>query len=564
MKWHKMAGTTVTFDSDTLLNVAKRRDTFRFATATSEDNVNISYLAGEEIDSNKLMFLNDTSGDLYSNWAIEDAEYEKFTGQTKNLRYYHFLVTDEFVGGDQASIPETPLFYKHQVQKRFSELLNSPADSGIIASDYQILDIQVLNRDLQEYNDPAISYQISDGLVYSNLKNEYDAETGLWDLFFVRYGIKFTRGDGTTASQVYTDLLSQEPIFHLATPDDLNDDLTLKSTADAYTITPEAGWIEIGLPQNTNYAVRPESETKLHLVMPRGLTPDVPWYVSIPNGRVLDLQAGSSYIYDVPEYLTKQTFFPYAPYKYVQNELMTRISKSLYRSVKHPVVIPGVTGGIGSSSSAFHSNIFAYDETGTLREIYTTNGNLLGIKDATYDLRWRSILAIDPSQGIFHLDASFPTNWNLYSTYYYVESNYEMNDIDFNPVTNNDIIGKMIVIYVVPQDDFYWGHSGRDESIYYLVVDKDTGLVTQCSQDGVSDPLNRDLASSVVGYSYDHFLESYSLTGTGGAAVLNRLLILGEITIVPNQQPQSLYIADVRVEGGGLKQSVVNTVLGRS
>jgi len=547
-----MANEQVQNNANIILNVVKRRDQFRIVAASSASNVNIAYLAGESISSDRVIHNTDRSGELSANWGIEDSDYEVFVGQSKILRYYQFLVTDVFVGGDSSgSVKLAPLFWKHSVQKRIKTLLSSLGESDINPSGaITIVAMQVLDRNMKEYKHPQIQYDLTNGVVYSNLQNEFDFHSGRWNLYYVRYALRYTRGDSSVAHHVYTDLLSQEPIFILADTDDLNPDLSLKITADAYLITENYGYIEITLPLNTTYAVRPRTDNKIQLVMPEGLSVEVPWFARVSNGRVLSLSGGVPYIYDVPEYLTKQSFFPFPPFKYVQEELMTRVTKSVYKANRERIVMPGVTSGVGEDATTMHPVVYAYNEADTLTAIFTSQGALLGKRDDTLGgLRWKAILGVDVPSGLVYLDYEIPANWKLYVTYYYEEMNYEITDIDFNPTMNNDIVGTMVVIYLVPESIGY-GLAGREASIHFLYVDR-RGRITYCSQDG-SDG-NPDW-SAVVGSTYSSFRATKCFPDY-------KTLILGEISISPNQQPADLDKVDVRREGGGLSESIIESVL---
>lgn len=553
-----MANEQVVYNIDTILNVVKRRDSFRIVSSSSRDNVNIAYITGDEVASDLVLKATDESGSLRSNWTDEDTLWEEFTATSKILKYYHFLITDIIVGGAASgSIPSTPLFWKHTLQKQSNRLIGGLTGETLHPTDPDIsyLDIKVLNKKMEEYSDPAIQYDLTTGTVYSNLENNFNYKTGQWQLYFVRYAIRFKNSSGNYVNHIYTDLLSQAPVYHEATVDDFLPDLSLDPTKKAYSITENPGYIEVVLPQSADYAVRPLYDNKIKLVIPEGKTTSNPWFLSVTNGRALDLKTAVPYIYDVPEYLTLQSFDPYPPFKYEQDEETLRVKKSIYKISKAPLVVPALSNGVGSDAD-MHIILKAYDKENTLRAIFTTDSELFTTQDSIdTGLYWKAIIGVDLRGGMVHIDTELPSSYTLYATYYYEEPDFEITDIDFNPTTNNDIIEKVYSIYLIPEATGY-GSPGRSASIHYLRIDKN-GIIEYTSQDG-SDG-NFTPPTTWIGMAYETWKEQFTLsepTDTYGG----RLLVLGEVWVAPNQQPGDLDHVDIRVEGGGVREDILEAL----
>ena len=233
-------------DTDTFINVIKRRETPRYLDSVPEDAVNIAYVGGELVEVARNLSIIDRSASLFPNREFE-AEYrtltytDMFSTPTSN-----FLVTDVFTV-DVKSRTSVPLFYKHVLS-----LDNVPRTSSTdltLTSGVTLLSISILDNNFQNVTifDSVMDYE--DGIVYLNLKNDFVSSTD-YTIYYVKYSVRISDTVFT-----FTDLLDSEPIFTIADFDDLDAYLNIINDGrKVYLLSADIDEYQIILPSKKTYS----------------------------------------------------------------------------------------------------------------------------------------------------------------------------------------------------------------------------------------------------------------------------------------------------------------------
>ncbi len=544
---------------DTHQSVKKPLYYTRFNTYLPGDAVKLAYAAVDDIEADDNIVAIDRSTAASENSPEFIVGEESFNGNSYSSFYRNILITDTYTEAIPSQ-PIKPLFYRH-----------------LLAGDVVTASIFILDSSFNKLN--ANGYRIVehpeyDGLgvltgdtesigVYNDLQNSFDDDTGE----LVAYYVQYVDADGVTR----TVLLNNEPVFRVATFDDINwTTLLLKEWAKAYTVTQVGNYYQFTLPQVTDYTVRFEESIRLRVVKPVVDTNELPWFIRVTNGAFTHTTAADTFNYHVPEFGDQQ-FNPIEPYKFVLGEKIEKVATGLVQLKYTPTAMADLP-----------ADIIIEDRDGTVLHALTTNTLKTGTeyyKDGVAtDALWNStkILSYDSVSGLVQLDVILKDYYNITATYYYTEQYYELTLLDLNPLINPDVLENFYVVYLVPET----GHNaGLETAIHYLRVGRD-GLIKDCSQTEISDdaigmPYGRPILKASAGEDTDgvgvlghqfcvevdgvaagDFLRQYSLEAPEsfpGKAYPNRYLILAELSVVRQTSVGDVVILDDRQRGGGIK-----------
>ena len=589
----------VTANTDVRLNIRKRKEQVLYRTLSNRNNINLGYCISQDLSPQNNLFISDRSTFLIQNRVPSVITYTKDTTGSFTLNVNKFLVTDQFTT-ETATQPAEPLFYYHK-------LIHFNAD--LTDQDYRDLftlefgDYLLRKKAVTEYL--TVTTGDSAGRVYNNLENSYDNKTTDFDVTYVKYSVRYT--DPITSAQtvyVYHELLDNHPVFSEATFDDIDEWGNLIPGNDVYLITelPGGSSFEISLPSIALYAYKELSTSRIKVLEPDALDTNNPWYLKITNGKFLtSLETGdglsANFKYHIPEFGT-QVFNPYPPYKQHHEQRAIWLYQNL---VKVP------TGIIWDTSTGFFVDVLVKDSLNTILYVYTNNPSKLGTSYNNSVLYTDDILSVDELNGFIELADTINDDYKVFVSYVAEEIAYELTTIDFNPLSNTDILNNRVVLYSLPESP----KTGElDNTLFYLLVNS-LGEVEYSSQ-AVEGPLSApstqrlrnedfnvdgapvhifyyDRASTVSGlratqsgffsafmndfsfvdkYTVESVLMSntfYTASGIYGGTVgsgemfknLNdnpKFLILADVYVGEAVSPEQATVTDIRSRGGGIKE----------
>lgn len=582
--YFKVNAVPVTVDVPTRVNVKKRRERIKFTTLSNRDNINLSYLIGQELNPSDNLFISDKSTSLIQNRIPSSNVIYTETTSILNLSVDKFLVTNQFTT-ETPTKPEVPLFYVHTIQNY------DPDDDT-----QTLLSLEFLDKNLSPILFSEYLLDSSTGELFNNIENEYNSSNSNYDVTYIRYTIKTVEGVNQSSIDIYHELIDNHPIYTLASFDDIDEFGNIVSGVNKYIIEEHiAGeYFEVRLPSVQTYAYKELPESRIKLLPPTAQNNTQPWNVRLTNGqfitslRRISGGAYSNYKYRIVEF-DSQTFNPFPPYKFQINEIAVWLNTSLIKVAKNIAYIP---------ESQLYIDIIVYESDKTLKYAYSNNPTKIDTEFTSSVDYEDAIVSVDQKNGFIEVTGPIRDDDVCYVTYYTEEKQYEFTRVDFNPTNNLDILNQRVIIYVVPESVY---SGSLDKSLHYLIINS-LGKITYSSQaaDGAgaldaatTKLLNEDfttaglpshdffydiessdngLGSRVSGVLVDYldefsFVDKYTVDSVllnsnevlSGFEALNyrdnpRFLVLGDILVGPHQAPDALTTFDVRVRGGGLKK----------
>jgi len=530
-----------TIDTDCFLNITKRRGIPLFRESVSSSKANIAYVAGTAVEVANNLSISDRSTSLFPNREFEP-EYRTISSDNNfEIHTLNFLVTDVFT--DSLSTREgTPLFFKHVIS---TDRVQRVSDIDLTtASGVSLLSISILDEYQQQTEVFETSIDYAKGIVYSNLENSFVSSTD-YIVYFIRYTVRI---DGVIYT--YTDLLSSEPIYGIASYEDLDEDLEIiQDGRKVYLINELENTYEIYLPGIGDYAYKTRNSARLRILSPAGSDTADPWYIKVSNGSFFaTLSDGNLYKYHIAEFLT-QSWSPLYPYKQ-STETPNVLSSSLLK-LDHDLVHEDEVEDLWLT-------ILIDDEDGDALAAYTTDLSLEGeiaSNGATYEI-WSEtsqvgIRSVDYRQGFVLIDGlTLSEDYEITASYNYEETAYEFTLANFNPIQNRSIQTTPVVFFIYPDTIL----TTRTQTLYYLKLNE-YGKVTESNWTSF-DNTTQTIGGKTLYFeakptwlddsSYEVFIDEYSTEGDG------IFLVLGTVSIGEAQGIDSLTIIDSRRRGGGI------------
>jgi hypothetical protein len=560
-----------TITTDTFLNIQKRRESILYRSSSNSVNVNLAYVQGEEISSDRNLSIRDRSTILPENRSIirnRDQLLESVNGFS--IETEKFLVTNIFTNpiGSQTKLP---LFYKHVPS---IELLGVES----------FVDIKVLDKDFKQVNILELKIDLDEGIVYNNILNTFSNLTGLYNIYFVTY---LVRNSTTGVTIRYTEVLNNTPVFRTAEFSDLDEFGNVTST-DVYIIQEDTtSSFSIILPSTQDYGLRRLTEQRLRLVNPPNSGVDDPWFISVQNSHFIsavNTLSGSSILkYRIAEF-TAQTYVPYYPYKFT-SETSYRVNKRIIKTIRDKVV--------QDESEGLYVDVFVYDSYENIKFALTSSPSKIGTTTYLPGTNYANVLLGDPTTagikpndtttpvaassidgfgGFIVLPASFEIGENdiIRTDYYYEEDKYEFSFLNLNPLANTDLIKERLVIFVRPEPL----GSTLVQTLFYLLVNEDGRVIEsnynlESVEGSLYDGLDIQTAIADEILWYDRtppswaevgsldFVDEYTVQGSPNDQAF---LILGEVYVREATSPESLVLNDIRVRGGGFLPEQESTI----
>lgn len=563
-------------DVDSFVNIQKKRVDINYRSSTSSSVVNLAFVQSTETSSSNNLSVNDRSTSLPENRVnaqLVDQILDGIAGFT--IETDQFLVTDVFTDAISTQIP-LPLFYQHT--------LSYTLGVGEIIADLKLLDI-----DFREVNISEL--KIDGSVIYNNLTNTYDQDTGIAELYYVSYLVR--KADATL--ERYIEMVSNTKIFRQAEVGDLDGFGNILPGVKAYILQQDIGAnFSVILPTLDDYGLRRLAESRLQLVEPSDTSTADPWFVSIQNGQFLAsvLTSVGNYTpfkYYIAEF-SNQNFNPFFPYKLQAGEESFRVSRRVVKTIRSDLIT--------DPAENLYVDVIVYREDGTAKFALTSDPSKLGTAAVGSTLYSNVLLgdpktsgvdindsgrpiagsSIDALHGFIVLPAGYETLETdiIKSSYFYREDKYEISFFDLNPLSNADILRQRLVIFVKPEELALT----FTQTVFWLLVNED-GQVVDTNWDTV---LNGALGTFGTGDLEDALTEGLlwfdrpsaenpALTRSPSWAPDNSVdfvknfsvegdpnpygyLILGEVNVKEAVRVSSAVVNDIRIRGGGISEEL--------
>ena len=543
---------------DTFINVLKRREQILYRTTCPSQAASVSYIVSSQVTSSSNLAIADRSTSLAANRVRDEDITVTSSTKTFTIDTENFVVTDEFTD-EIRTITAIPLFYKHVLN---DDNIERDSDGDIIST-IKIISIDILDAQLQPIRTPEIKIDTTKGIIYNNLLSEYN-NSGDYNHYYIKY---LVNDNGIV--KTYIDLLDNIPTYSLATFDDLTSSLQIIIDGrKVYLIEEVADGYEVTLPIIGTYAFKATTSSRIKILSPVIIDTEDPWYVRVTNGKFFTQLNGTLYKYYVAEFLS-QSFAPEPPIKQVTGVEATVLSGNLIKLDHIEILEDDILG--------LYVNLLIDNKNGVARAAYTTDASLVGETGGNNKdwQKWSSdsrygIRSIDHRTGLVEIEGiELAAGDIITATYAFVETNYEVATIDFNPISNNEALTTRVALYIDPDV----AGLTKTQTLFYLKIDE-TGKIIESNwadfdndtqtyiHDGVAiyyDQLpsflqtTNSLEPDYIDPATHLFVDEYSVEGTQSGS----FLILGDITVAEAIGIRDLTTIDSRVRGGGIAESKV-------
>jgi hypothetical protein len=524
--------------NDVRFSIMKHREFVVYKTLSDIDSTNLAYLINPALFSDENIFVSKKADELSANNLPKESSAIVFSGKTININVDKFLSTDRFLTSDNGQ--RVPLYFMH-VLGHFNS-----SNTNLI-----LLDVVILDSSLKKIAIEESDFDYQNGIVYNNIRNTFDFKSGDYDIKYIRYTVK---DSSSNIINSYLEIVNNQTVYRQATFDDLLPDGTLPSNLKIYVLEKDTitNTFEVTFPSLQIYAILESSDSRLHVIKPINLNSNTPWLCSLTNGNFVTSLKTSFFTsnifgYNVPEFNT-QAFFPFAPFKYKGAENSEFINNKTIKTLKNNIQF--------DISNDFHIFVVGRGVDGIARYALSTDVSLNG---STFEdvIITNQIRSIDSMNGMIDVTVNILESDTLEVSYYYEEKEYEIVDIDFNPILNADIVGKRVVFYLVPNTT-----DTRFKTLYYLFVDN-KGIITFTSQQDNTGLLT-DIGTNIFKYDIPspaasnlNFLDKYTLQASTAYQFANitnpRYFVLSEVSTSDIKHADQSTIIDIRREGGGIK-----------
>lgn len=556
------------YDTNTILNITKEPAEVQYRSYVADDAAAIAYIQGEAIDSDSCLSVFDRSVTLFENREYEEDVVKKVDVSSYLSSTPDVAITDVFAANTTED--DTPLFSRHIIST--TNVPRANEDTYDVASGVALLDIKILDVNMDEIGVENLVIDYTYGVVYSNIEHSYDSDTNEYNVYYVQYTVK-----NGSSIETYTEIYDAQNVYRIATIDDVViDSMTLNQDGrKVYTIDEESGQFNIGLPVVGTYAFKITTNSRLRLIVPQNSDFGVPWFVKVSNGSFTRNTQGTLYKYYVAEY-ENQSFEPYSPYKRALGEEALVLSQNLIKTDKQPI--------FEDDDLDVYVDVLISDSAGTALAAFTTKSTLHGTtasNGASYQY-WSNtsrigIRSVDHRTGIIDIDGFVLYSHYEITVYHtYEEQNYEITSVDFNPVSNPDLLEKRVALFVKPE---VFGGDPESRTIYYLKIDE-IGKVYESNWEEFSNTYQRMSTSGRELYyeqlpsfkqvtfsglnTFVHpdseiFIDRYTVES--GVLSTNIFMPLGDVSINRPYGLDQIKTVDVGVVGGGLKDNQVDAAI---
>ena len=486
-------------------NVKKRIAKILYLEEPPDDSVNLAYAGSDAISVENCLFIGDRSDRLYPNSkAQEGSELYYRNTSSAGVAHKNILVTQKFAAG--AVSQPIPLYFKHILPANIDlySVKLFDKDFNEISSDNYLVELK------QEYDEatglPKSPPVYTEVHVYNTLESKVDLETGEFEVYYIQY---VSSGNAT-----YTKLLDNEPAYREATIDDIwYVTLDLAPWSSAYILNKTGNNYVVNVPPTGQpFSVKYLAQSRIYVEKPVLTDNESLWFPRVSNGS-FGWGYGSptyyTYLYETPEF-ESQAFNPISPYKMVDHARCVKLTDNLLK-LPHAEIQNGgffvyVSFVIENGGSVLYA---ITDDTSLVgsryKDIYSKD--VLG-SDGEY-IVWSNehLLSIDKRLGVVQVDIQLKDYWDIYATYGYKETFFEVSGLNMNPIFDPNTHKQIRVLYLIPKAIANY-NSAATASVYWLKMNP-LGLIEETSQNGAGNNTNINYDTElgdVAAYSIKYIL----------------------------------------------------------
>ena len=582
---------------DCRINLKDTVEYLRFSTSFEKNTVGISYISAPELDVTKNILINDAEHSIGGNNLSEQTEFLKLT-DLFSTDYANFLLTDVFKTVDGEYVP---LYLRHDL---------SHETLGV--SHLEVLNANgtPVDPDLWSFHDEESTYGVSSKYIYTNLECFLNKKEKTYKTYYIRYKSLETQESKTV-------LLDTKPFYERAS-------FATTRTRRDYILTEEPGSYQIEVvfdslnysptpyASGQRYSLKIQEKSVIKIDPPAASTPGERWYLRVSPG---DLQtAGDRYW--VPE-LYSQQYRPVYPFRTASEKEAVLIEPDLIKTDIFPIANLGIEG--------YFVEVIVKDKAGAVVRAFSNNpdaDNFVTKNGFIADIFFETdkIESVSSNSGFIKLKEKISSEYRVFLNYRYIEKYYTYQTLSVNPSISPEILGKRIVMYCKPnastqaihhlivQDDgvivgasetprlesvFGEASGGTETSLVDTTLDTedyysnyeleissgdnsgrkvriagyDAGNKTLVLAHSLPAPIAKgtlyQINKKVTSYtSIDTVLgTSEDYIGWEEEAQNNRDKKLADVFVIQTVSIDDITSFDARIEGGGLKEKVVNSAM---
>lgn len=434
-------------DFDTRVNVKDTIEQLRFSTVFNDEAVGVAFLNSPKTNASRNILIKDASDQIRNN-SRETKQELKIAADSFLLDFASFYLAD-VVGSDG-----TPFYYWHDLG-RAGEIRN----------------IEVLDSDMQPV--PASEWLFVDESerlgedkrgIYTNLQCSLDERKNSFEVFFVRYLDE-------DSNIVVKDLLDSKPYYSQSSflSERSQREYVISATSAGYQVDvvfDSMNYSPTPVTGEQRFFVQARHKGKVYVERPAATSISKRWNLRISPG---DFNLNGKR-YWVPEYYTQQ-YSPTIPYKLEKERKLTVLDRTTLHADLNPIA--------NLKIEAFFLYISIRNANGELvraitndpdADTYVTKNGF--ITDIFYEKDVIESVAED--SGFIKLKERLEPGETAYLTYRYIENYLTYRELSVNPSISQDILGKRVVVYVLPDEG--------TRSVHHLIVDN-KGLILDSSED---------------------------------------------------------------------------------
>jgi len=303
-------------DVSTRINIKKRRERVVYRTLSNQDNINIAYLIGQEINPSSNLFISDRSTSLTQNRIPSVQDQRILTSSAITANVDKFLVTDIFTE-ETPTQAEVPLYLVHTLKNFNPDLANFSGKT--------LLSLEFADYRLKPIRNPAFLFVSSTGEVFNNIENTFNSSTRAFTATYIKYTVRTISGP-TQTIDIHHELVDNLPVYNLAEFEDLDEFGNLLPGVKKYIVEEEPGGqrFNISMPTSARYAFKETPESRIKILPPTAIDLESPWTVRVTNGQFItslkeSFSMFATYKYRIAEF-NSQLFSPYPPFKFQPEE----------------------------------------------------------------------------------------------------------------------------------------------------------------------------------------------------------------------------------------------------
>ena len=462
-------------------------------------NIGIAHIESKQINSEDNLKIENLSWLIPENDKRFKDDISIINGKSFVSDSKEVLITKHFIYDKEGE--KTPLFFKHK--KRMKEAKLQSISRGVVEE----IEVGVL---------------FSNNYLYTNKKNSYDYKTGNYKIYYV-VGVDY---EGNSINEILNpvpaieeatweniDLESGEIIGSVYTKEESGDGFLYRVSNDVVA--------SCGKNVDNNLFIKKELKSIIELIKPEVINPENSWILRVKNGWFYNGRK-----YWISEY-ENQSFNP----KYGVIKLDY---KDCYLVNKNIIKLP-VTNISFSIKEEMHIDLFVYNQKEELVALYTSdkkkeNKLLDGIKWVYENIK------CDEESGLIEIENSLNLNNIIRASFFYQTDCYLIQEIDVNPVYNENIVYNKYYFYLKPN------MLAGEKSIEWLLLDEDERIL-ECSEKKLKIKYENTFnESTIISESLTTFRNRYCYSYENNFQYLE----LGKVSLVDNSYLDEISIIDIR------------------